>query len=66
MEDDVRQMKNQRREDIEGYNKGYRYDYPYEKYDYSMQKAAQQVAAKIDQDLLNTLNIKAKGKLKGF
>jgi hypothetical protein len=65
MEDDVRQMKNQRREDIEGYNKGYRYDYPYEKYDYSMQ-AAQQIADKIDQDTLNKLKATYRGKIQGL
>jgi hypothetical protein len=65
MEDDVRRMVNREREAMEGYNKGYRYDYPYEKYNYSMQ-AAQQISAKIDQDLLNTLKIKAQGKIQGF
>jgi hypothetical protein len=62
MEDEVRQMKNQERRDREVYNKGYSYDYPYEKYDY----AAQQISAKVDQDLLNTLKIKAQGKIQGF
>jgi hypothetical protein len=65
MEDDVRRMVNREREAMEGYNKVHRYDFPYEKYDYSMQ-AAQQISAKIDQDLLNTLKIKAQGKIQGF
>jgi hypothetical protein len=65
LEDDVRQIRNREREAMEGYNKGYRYDYPYEKYNYSMQ-AAQQISANIDQDLLNTLKIKAHGKIQGF
>jgi hypothetical protein len=65
LEDDVRQMKNQRREAIEGYNKGYQYDYPYEKYDYSMQ-AAQQAADKVDQDTLNKLKATYRGKIQGL
>jgi hypothetical protein len=51
LEDDVRQMKNQRREDIEGYNKGYRYDYPYEKFSLQQEMST----AKIDQNVLNQL-----------
>jgi hypothetical protein len=56
MEDEVRQMRNSYKD---------KYSYPYEKYDYSMQ-AAQNMADKIDQDLLNTLKISARGKIQGF
>jgi hypothetical protein len=66
MEDEVQQIRNQERRDRDGWKKAYQSDYPYEKYDYSMQKAAQQISAKVDQDLLNTLKIKAQGKLKGW
>ena len=61
MEDDVRQMKNQRREAIEGYNKGYQYDYPYEKF--SLQ---QEIAAQVDQDTLNKLKATYRGKIQGL
>jgi hypothetical protein len=56
MEDEVRQMRNSYKD---------KYSYPYEKYDYSMQ-AAQNMSDKIDQDLLNTLKIAARGKIQGF
>ena len=56
MEDEVQQMRNSYKD---------KYSYPYEKYDYSMQ-AAQNMADKIDQDLLNTLKISARGKIQGF
>jgi hypothetical protein len=56
MEDNIRQIKNSYKD---------RYSYPYEKYDYSMQ-AAQNMAQTIDQDLLNTLKIKAQGKIQGL
>ena len=56
MEDEVRLMRNSYKD---------KYSYPYEKYDYSMQ-AAQNMSDKIDQDLLNTLKIAARGKIQGF
>ena len=56
MEDEVRQMRNSYKD---------KYSYPYEKYDYSMQ-AAQNMSDKIDQDLLNSLKIAARGKIQGF
>jgi hypothetical protein len=56
MEHEVQQMRNSYKD---------KYSYPYEKYDYSMQ-AAQNMADKIDQDLLNTLKISARGKIQGF
>jgi hypothetical protein len=56
MEDEVRQMRNSYKD---------KYSYPYEKYDYSMQ-AAQNMSDKIDQDLLNTLKIAARGKIQGL
>ncbi len=59
MEDEIRQLKNREA----SYKEAYKYDYPYEKY--SM-RAAQEIAAKIDQDLLNTLKIKAQGKIQGL
>jgi hypothetical protein len=65
MEDEVRQIRNREREAREGYNKGYRYDYPYEKYDYTMQ-AAQQMASKIDQDVLNQLKSSYWTKIQGL
>jgi len=61
LEDDVRQMKNQRRDAMEGYNKGYRYDYPYEKF--SMQ-AAQNMTSQIDQSVLNQIKSSYRNKLK--
>ena len=65
LEDDVRQMRAREREAMEGYKKAYSYDYPYEKYDYSMQ-AAQQMADKIDQDLLNQLKSSYRTKIQGL
>jgi hypothetical protein len=56
MEDEIRQMRNSYKD---------KYSYPYEKYDYSMQ-SAQNMSDKIDQDLLNTLKIAARGKIQGF
>jgi hypothetical protein len=59
MEDEVRQMKN-------SYKDKYSYNsYPYEKYDYSMQ-AAQQMAAQIDQDVLNQIKPSVLNKIKGL
>jgi len=66
LEDDVRQMRNQEHRDREGYHKGYRYDYPYEKYDYTMQQAAEQIANKVDQDVLNQLKATYRGKIQGL
>jgi hypothetical protein len=66
MEDEIQQIRNQERRDREGYNKGYRYDYPYEKYDYAMQQATQQIANKVDQDVLNKLKTTYRGKIQGF
>jgi hypothetical protein len=63
MEDEVRQMR--QAQVTEGYKKAYSYDYPYEKYDYRMQ-AAQQMASKIDQDLVNQLVGTYQSKLKGL
>ncbi len=60
IEDEVRHMRNKEREAIEGYKKAYHADYPYEKY--TMQATAE-LAQKIDQDLLNTIKIKAQGLL---
>jgi hypothetical protein len=65
MEDEIRQIRNQERQDREGYKKAYQFDYPYEKYDYSMQ-AAQQMADKIDQDLLNQLKSSYRTKIQGL
>lgn len=65
MEDEIRQIRNQRGETIEGYKKAYSYDYPYEKYDYSM-KAAQHMASQIDQDVLNQLKATYRGKIQGL
>ena len=56
MEDEVRQMRNSYKD---------KYSYPYEKYDYSMQ-AAQQMADKIDQDVLNQLKATYRGKIQGL
>jgi hypothetical protein len=63
MEDEVRQMRQV--QVTEGYKKAYSYDYPYEKYDHRMQ-AAQQMASKIDQDLVNQLVGTYQSKLKGL
>ena len=65
MEDDVRRIRAQERQDREGYKKAYSYDYPYEKYDYSM-KAAQQMSAQIDQDVLNQIKPSVLNKIKGL
>jgi hypothetical protein len=65
MEDEIQQIRNQERRDREGYKKAYQFDYPYEKYDYTMQ-AAQQLAARIDQDVLNQLKPSVLNKIKGF
>jgi hypothetical protein len=56
MEDEVRQMRNSYKD---------KYNYPYEKYDYSMQ-AAQQMAAQIDQDVLNQIKPSVLKKIKGL
>ena len=66
MEDEVQQMRNQERRDREVYKKVYSYDYPYEKYDYTMQQAAQQIANKVDQDVLNQLKSSYWTKIQGF
>jgi hypothetical protein len=65
LEDDVRQMRAREREAMEGYKKAYQYDYPYEKYDYTMQ-AAKAMAAQIDQDVLNQIKPSVLNKIKGF
>jgi hypothetical protein len=65
MENNVQRMINQERQAMEGYKKAYQFDYPYEKYDYSMQ-AAQQIADKIDQDLLNQLKSSYRTKIQGL
>ena len=60
MEDEIQQIKNQRlKEAMEGHNKGYR---PYEKFSLQQEMST----AKIDQDLLNTLKIRAQGKIQGL
>jgi hypothetical protein len=56
MEDEVRRMSNSYKD---------KYSYPFEKYEYSIQ-AAQQLADKIDQDLLNQLKMATIPKTKGF
>jgi hypothetical protein len=66
MEDEVQQIRNQERRDREVYKKAYSYDYPYEKYDYTMQQAAQQIANKVDQDVLNQLKSSYRTKIQGF
>jgi hypothetical protein len=58
-------MRAREREAMEGYKKAYSYDYPYEKYDYSMQ-AAKALAAQIDQDVLNQIKPSVLNKIKGF
>ena len=63
MEDEVRQMRQV--QVTEGYKKAYSYDYPYEKYDHRMQ-AAQQMASKIDQDLVNQLKSSYWTKIQGL
>lgn len=60
VEAEVRHLGDRDREAIEGYKKAYQADYPYEKY--SLQAAAE-LAQKVDQDLLNTFKIKARGLL---
>jgi hypothetical protein len=64
MEDEVRQMRQVQA--TEGFKKAYRYDYPYEKYDYAMQQATQQIANKVDQDLLNKLKSSYRTKIQGL
>jgi len=59
LEDDVRQLRNREA----SYKEAYKYDYPYEKYS---AQAAAELAQKVDQDLLNTLKIKAQGKIQGL
>jgi len=66
LEDDVRQMRNQEHRDREIYKKAYQSDYPYEKYDYTMQQAAEQIANKVDQDVLNQLKATYRGKIQGL
>jgi hypothetical protein len=56
MEDEVQRMKNSYKD---------KYSYPYEKYDYTMQ-AAQQMASKIDQDVLNQLKSSYRTKIQGL
>jgi hypothetical protein len=56
MEDEVRRMSNSYKD---------KYSYPFEKDEYSIQ-AAQQLADKIDQDLLNQLKMATIPKTKGF
>jgi hypothetical protein len=65
LEDDVRQMRNREREAMEGYKKSYSYDYPYEKYDHSIQ-AAQKLATQVDQEVLNQLKATYRGKIQGL
>jgi hypothetical protein len=65
MENDVRQMRAREREAMEGYKKAYQYDYPYEKYDYTMQ-AAKSMAAQIDQDVLNNPKSSYQTKIQGL
>jgi hypothetical protein len=65
MENDVRQMRAREREAMEGYKKAYQYDYPYEKYDYTMQ-AAKSMAAQIDQDVLNNPKSSYRTKIQGL
>jgi hypothetical protein len=66
LEDDVRQMRNQEHRDREIYKKAYQSDYPYEKYDYTMQQAAEQIANKVDRDVLNQLKATYRGKIQGL
>jgi hypothetical protein len=66
VEDEVQQIRNQERRDREIYKKAYQSDYPYEKYDYTMQKAAEQIANKVDQDVLNQLKATFRGKIQGL
>jgi hypothetical protein len=56
MEDEVQQMRNSYKD---------KYSYPYEKYDYTMQ-AAQNMADKIDQEVLNQLKSSYWTKIQGF
>jgi hypothetical protein len=66
MEDEVQQIRNQERRDRDGWKKAYQSDYPYEKYDYTIQKAAEQISAKVDQDMLNQLKSTYRNTLKGI
>jgi hypothetical protein len=63
MEDEVRQLKSSMFNRDVSYKEAYKYDYPYEKF--SMQ-AAQQLAAQIDQDVLNKIKPSVLNKIKGF
>jgi vacuolar-type H+-ATPase subunit I/STV1 len=63
MEDEVRQLKSSMFNRDVSYKDAYKYDYPYEKF--SMQ-AAQQMADKIDQDLLNQLKSSYRTKIQGL
>lgn len=58
IEDEVQQLRRQEHEAVEVYKKAYQYDYPYEKYDYSMQ-SVEKLAAQVDQDVLNQLKQQA-------
>jgi hypothetical protein len=61
MEDEFQQLRDRERRDREDYNKGYKYDYPYEKF--SLQ---QEIAQQIDQDTLNKLKATYRGKIQGL
>jgi hypothetical protein len=63
MEDEVRQLISSMFNRDVSYKEAYKYDYPYEKF--SMQ-AAQQLAAQIDQDVLNQIKPSVLNKIKGF
>jgi vacuolar-type H+-ATPase subunit I/STV1 len=63
LEDEVRQLKSSMFNRDVSYKEAYKYDYPYEKF--SMQ-AAQQLAAQIDQDVLNKIKPSVLNKIKGF
>jgi hypothetical protein len=63
MEDEVRQLKSSMFNRDVSYKEAYKYDYPYEKF--SM-RAAQQLAAQIDQDVLNQIKPSVLNKIKGF
>jgi hypothetical protein len=61
MEDEVRQMR--QIQATEGFKKAYSYDYPYEKFSMA---TAQQISAKVDQDMLNQLKSTYRNTLKGI
>jgi hypothetical protein len=61
MEDEVRQMR--QIQATEGFKKAYQFDYPYEKFSMA---AAQQISAKVDQDMLNQLKSTYRGKIQGL